>query len=59
MGNSIKAAQAAFFYGAALHGRARMQGDVQVLPYVDHDGRSEAQLHESDRMWGGSGNRKS
>jgi hypothetical protein len=26
---------------------------VQVPPSVDHDERSEAQLHEGDRVWGG------
>ncbi|WP_202944893.1 hypothetical protein [Pseudoxanthomonas spadix] len=28
--------------------------EVQVLPQVDHDERSEAQLHEGDRVWEGS-----
>ena len=28
--------------------------EVQVLPLVDHDERSEAQLHEGDRVWEGS-----
>jgi len=28
--------------------------EVQVLPWVDHSERSEAQLHEGDRVWGGS-----
>jgi len=28
--------------------------EMQVLPQVDHDERSEAQLHEGDRVWGGS-----
>jgi hypothetical protein len=28
--------------------------EVQVLPQVDHSERSEAQLHEGDRVWGGS-----
>ncbi|MCQ4322381.1 hypothetical protein, partial [Stutzerimonas stutzeri] len=32
--------------------------EVQVLPQVDHDERSEAQLHEGDRVWGGSVERK-
>jgi hypothetical protein len=27
---------------------------VQVRPSVDHDERSEAQLHKGDRVWGGS-----
>ena len=27
---------------------------VQVPPQVDHSERSEAQLHEDDRVWGGS-----
>ena len=27
---------------------------VKVPPQVDHDERSEAQLHEGDRVWGGS-----
>jgi hypothetical protein len=27
---------------------------VQVPPQVDRSERSEAQLHEGDRMWGGS-----
>ena len=27
---------------------------VQVPPQVDHDERSEAQLHEGDRVWEGS-----
>ena len=27
---------------------------VKVPSSVDHSERSEAQLHESDRMWGGS-----
>ncbi len=27
---------------------------VQVPPQVDHSERSEAQLHEGDRVWGGS-----
>ncbi len=27
---------------------------VQVLPQADHSERSEAQLHEGDRVWGGS-----
>jgi len=31
--------------------------EVQVLPRVDHSERSEAQLHEGDRMWGGSAER--
>jgi len=28
--------------------------EVQVLPRVDHSERSEAQLREGDRTWGGS-----
>ena len=28
--------------------------EVQVLPQADHSERSEAQLHEGDRMWEGS-----
>ena len=28
--------------------------EVQVLPQVDHSERSEAKLHEDDRVWGGS-----
>jgi len=28
--------------------------EVKVLPQVDHSERSEAQLHEGDRVWGGS-----
>jgi len=27
---------------------------VQVPPQADHSERSEAQLHEGDRVWGGS-----
>ncbi|MFM0176705.1 hypothetical protein PQR33_46330, partial [Paraburkholderia sediminicola] len=27
---------------------------VEVPPRVDHSERSEAQLHEGDRVWGGS-----
>jgi len=33
--------------------------EVQVLPQVDHNERSEAQLHEGDRVWEGSVERKS
>ena len=28
--------------------------EVQVLPQADHSERSEAQLREGDRAWGGS-----
>jgi hypothetical protein len=28
--------------------------EVEVLPWVDHSERSEAQLREGDRSWGGS-----
>jgi hypothetical protein len=28
--------------------------EVEVLPQVDHSERSEAHLHEGDRLWGGS-----
>ena len=28
--------------------------EVEVLPQADHSERSEAQLHEGDRMWEGS-----
>ena len=28
--------------------------EVQVLPQADHSERSEAQLREGDRSWGGS-----
>jgi hypothetical protein len=28
--------------------------EVQVLPFPDHRERSEAQLREGDRTWGGS-----
>ena len=33
--------------------------EVQVLPRAGHSERSEAQLHEGDRMWEGSVDRKS
>jgi hypothetical protein len=33
--------------------------EVQVLPQADHSERSEAQLHEGDRVWEGSVERKS
>ena len=33
--------------------------EVQVLPQADHSERSEAQLHEGDRVWEGSAERKS
>ena len=32
--------------------------EVQVLPQAGHSERSEAQLHEGDRVWGGSVERK-
>ena len=32
--------------------------EVQVLPQADHSERSEAQLHEGDRVWEGSVERK-
>jgi len=33
--------------------------EVQVLPRADHSERSEAQLHEGNRVWGGSVEHKS
>jgi len=33
--------------------------EVQVLPQADHSERSEAQLHEGNRVWEGGANRKS
>lgn len=30
---------------------------VQVPPQIDHSERSEVQLHEGDRVWGGSADR--
>jgi len=33
--------------------------EVEVLPRVGHNERSEAQLHEGDRVWEGSVERKS
>jgi len=33
--------------------------EVQVLPQAGHSERSEAQLHEGDRVWEGSVERKS
>lgn len=44
------------FRGAPSMG-ARLE--VQVLPRVGHNERSEAQLHEGDRVWEGSVERKS
>ena len=45
-----------FFYGAPSMG-AHLR--VQVLLRAGHSEQSEAQLHEGDRMWGGSVERKS
>ena len=39
------------FYGAPSMGALLR---VQVPSQVDHDERSEAQLHEGDRVWEGS-----
>jgi len=40
-----------FFHGAPSMGALLR---VQVPSQVDHDERSEAQLHEGDRVWKGS-----
>jgi hypothetical protein len=48
--------QAPFFVCAQRMGALL---EVQVLPQADHSERSEAQLHEGDRMWEGSAERKS
>ena len=45
-----------FFCGAPSMG-AHLR--VQVLLRAGHSEQSEAQLHEGDRMWGGSVERKS
>ena len=45
-----------FFHGAPSMG-AHLR--VQVLLRAGHSEQSEAQLHEGDRMWGGSVERKS
>ena len=42
---------AASFFGARGAGALL---EVKVLSLVDHSKRSEAQLHEGDRVWGGS-----
>jgi hypothetical protein len=39
------------FFGAPSMGAIL---EVQVLPWVDHSERSEAQLREGDWSWGGS-----
>jgi hypothetical protein len=45
--------------GAAFFGAPSMGAilEVEVLPRADHSERSEPQLREGDRAWGGSGER--